>query len=170
MAQDPALTPVMLEGAQIAFRNFTGRPSEFNQEGSRSFTIFLPEEMAVDLSEKGWNVRQLKPRPEDAEEGMEPRPILDVAVSWKFKPPTVALITSRGRTNIGEDQVAMLDEADIAMVENEAGDLVPGVDLIMNPSRWEVGGRGGIKAYLKSGFFTIVENPLELKYAQLPAQ
>jgi hypothetical protein len=66
------------------------------------------------------------------------------------------LITSRGRTNLGEDAVEMLDWADIL-----------NVDLIVRPYEWNVNGKTGIKAYLQSIYVTIQEDALEQKYSEL---
>lgn len=67
------------------------------------------------------------------------------------------MITSRGRTPLGEDEVSILDWADLA-----------NVDLIVNPYHWDVNGRQGVSAYLQTIFATIEEDELELKYADVP--
>lgn len=144
-----------LEGAEILFRNFSGKPGTFNAEGDRNFCVILPEHVAAKMIEAGMNVRELKPR----EEGDAPKPYIQVKVKYRgrkglVKPPRVVLITSSGRTNLGEDDVNVLDFADIRRV-----------DLIINPYRGVINGREFTAAYLKTLFVTIEEDELERKYA-----
>lgn len=151
MAND--IENVMIEGATLIYRNFSGKESQYNREGDRNFGVILPEEVAADLIPLGWNVRRLKPRDLD-EEGVEPAPYISVAVSYKIKPPRIVMITSKARTNLDEERVGVLDWAEIKTA-----------DLIFRPYEWTARGESGVKAYLQSLFVTIDEDPLELKYA-----
>jgi hypothetical protein len=145
---------VMMEGVRIVFRNFAGKEGQYNREGDRNFAVLLDDTVANSMAEDGWNVKWLKPREEEADESAQA--YLQVSVSYKGRPPRIVLITSRGRSNLGEDQVEMLDWADIK-----------NVDLIVRPYEWTVNQKTGIKAYLQSIYVTIEEDPLELKYAEL---
>jgi len=148
---------IVMEGVQILFRNFAGEEGQYNREGDRNFAVLLDEKTAQELGEDGWNVKVLKPR-EEEEEDVE-RPYLPVSVSFKGRPPRIVMITSRGKTVLGEDEVAMLDWADIT-----------NVDLIVRPYNWEVNNKTGIKAYLQSLYVTIEEDELERKYAEIDSQ
>lgn len=150
MANEPMT--FMIEDAQMVFRNFAGKEGQYNRAGDRNFCVFLDEETATQMAADGWNIRTLEAK----EEGDIQRPYIQVAVNFKNRPPRVVLISSTGRTNLDEDSVEVLDYADIRLV-----------DLIANASYWEVNGKTGIKAYLKSLFVTINEDELEKKYASL---
>ena len=148
---------VVMEGVRIIFRNFAGKEGQYNREGDRNFAVLLDEKVANDMAEDGWNIKWLKPREEEEEE--EQQAYMSVSVNFKGRPPRVVLVTSRGRTNLDEDSVEMLDWADIT-----------NVDLIVRPYEWSVNGKTGIKAYLQSIYITIEEDALELKYADLDEQ
>lgn len=141
---------VLMEDVQIIFRNFEGKEGMYNRAGDRNFGILLDEKTALDMLDDGWNIKYLKPRDEEDDED---RPWLPVSVSFKNRPPNIYLLAGGNRTRLDEDTCALLDVVDIKMV-----------DLLINPYTWEVNGKGGIKAYLKSIFVTINEDPLEKKY------
>lgn len=150
---------VLMEGVRIIFRNFEGKEGQYNRAGDRNFAVLLDEETANAMSEDGWNVKWLKPRDDD-EEDTPPQAYLQVSVNFdKGRPPRVVMITSRGRTNLDEDTVEMLDWADIT-----------NVDLIIRPYEWSVNNKTGIKAYLQSIYVTVEEDELERKYAELDQQ
>lgn len=143
-----------MEGAKIIFRNLAGREGKYNREGDRNFCVLLDVVTARAMEEDGWNIKRLRPREED--EGLEPQAYLPVSVSYKSRPPRVVLITSKGRTPLTEDVVEFVDMVDIKYV-----------DLTINPYKWEVNGKGGVKAYLSTLYVIVHEDPLDLKYADL---
>mgnify|MGYP003576576433 CR=1 FL=1 len=145
---------VMMEGVRIIFRNFAGKEGQYNREGDRNFAVLLDENVARTMAEDNWNVKWLNPR--EDEEGQEPQAYLPVSVNFKGRPPRIVLITGRGRTNLDEDSVEMLDWADIL-----------NVDMIIRPYAWDVNGKTGIKAYLQSIYVTIEEDALEQKYNEM---
>lgn len=141
----------MVEDAQIIFRNFQGKEGKFNKEGERSFSVILEEEAAQDMINDGWNVKFLKPREDD--EDQVHTPYIQVKVRFDPRPPRIMMMTSRARTQLGEDGVEVLDWADIASA-----------DLICTGFEYDVNGNQGVSAYLKSLFVNIEEDYLEQKY------
>lgn len=144
---------VMLEGVRLAFRNFSGKEGQYNREGDRNFAAILPNEIGEEMAKDGWNVKYLKPREEDE----QPQAYIQVAVAFKGRPPRVVMLTSRGRTNLGEDELNILDWAEIRSA-----------DIVIRPYEWSVSGKSGVKAYLQSLYVTIEEDELERKYADVP--
>lgn len=144
---------IILEDATMIFKNFAGREREFNSAGDRNFSVVLEPKLAKAMKADGWRVKQLKPR----EEGEEGDYHLKVNVNYgKGRPPRVVLISSRGRTDLGSDEVDILDWADIKKC-----------DMIVN-GWWSDTAGGGYGGFLKSLFVTINEDDLELKYAGVP--
>lgn len=142
----------MVEDAELIYRNFRGEKGMYNPQGDRTFNVILDDKAAEAMAQDGWAVKF--PESGEDDEETRKRPHIKVKVGYKIRPPKIVLITSTSRTNLTEETVGMLDWADILKV-----------DLIAQASVWNVGGKSGIAAYLKTMFVTIDEDPLELKYA-----
>jgi len=140
---------IVFENAKIFWRNFAGKEGRYNPAGRRNFCLAIPDEMVETMVNDGWNVRQIPPR----EEGEDPLYYISVAVSFGAYPPKIWIISGKSKTLLDEEAVSALDYAEI---EN--------VDLIIRPYTWDVGGRSGIKAYLKKMYITVVQDDLEMKY------
>lgn len=145
------VAPFTLENAEIVSKNFAGHAQRYTPEGLRTFLLILPEELANRLTELGWNVSHLRPR----EEGDTPTPVLNVTVSYKYyQPPEVYMVVGRNKTLLTEENIAVLDSAEIA-----------NVDLRVRGRVWGDENKGGIKAYLEKMYVTVIPDELDAKYA-----
>lgn len=145
------LDNVIIEDAQIRFRNFSGKGDKFNPEGKRNFCVLLDEPLANALKSDGWNIKYLRPR----DEGDKPQPYMQVNVNFDgYQPPKIYLITGKGKTLLDKDTVSTLDWAEIEKV-----------DIIINPYVWDTGDKQGVKGYVKTMYVMIAEDELDRKYA-----
>ena len=148
---------VVIEGAKLVFKNFSGKVSEYNRNGQRNFSVLIDDELASKLEEDGWPVKYRKPREDDPEQYRQP--FLPVKVQFNMYPPTVVMITSRGKRKLDENTIGQLDWARIS-----------NADVQIRPYNYPAinGKPAGVSAYLKSLYVTIIGDPLETKYADIP--
>ena len=134
---------ILIEGAKIGFRNFSGKESDYNAAGDRNFCVFIDKELAHKLEEDGWNVKWTKPRDDQD----DPSPFLPVKVNYKNRPPKITMIVGGTKQNILEDDVHILDWCEIEKV-----------DLSINPYNWTVRGKEGVKAYVNAMRIYVIED------------
>lgn len=155
--QQSGIASVTLRDVRLLFKNFEGREGQYNRAGDRNFLVLLPVEIAGAMAEEGWNIKTLKPRA-DAEPDEPLQDYIQVSIKWgKGQPPNVVLVTAGGRNKLDEETVDILDWAPLARV-----------DLIIRPYQWDVQGKTGVKAYLKTLFAFMEEDELEREYASIP--
>lgn len=145
----------LIDQARIMFRNFEGKPGQFNAAGQRNFHVLLTPEMEQVLLADGFNVKYLKQREEDE----VPQGHLKINVKMDSNiPPKIFIVTSKGRRQLTVDMLQMVDWADFA-----------NIDLIFSRYKrdWP-DGRTTVTAYLTTFFGTIREDELELRYADVP--
>lgn len=135
---------VVIEGAHIWARNFKGEERlPYNPKGSRNFCLSLPEDLAQQMIDEGWNVKYDR----------DDIPYIPVKVSYGKYPPKIYRVTSHGKTRLDEDMVGDLDD-----------DEIENIDLIVRPYCYNVNGKSGVKAYVKDMYVTVAENALIDKY------
>ena len=127
---------LQIDDARIIYRNFAGRGDKYNREGDRNLAVVIPdEEMANELTDRGWNIKIKPPR----EDGDPPFMFLPVKVKFNDRGPNVYLKTGSNQNRLDEESIGLIDNIDIV-----------GVDLDVRPYDWEVNGKEGRTAYLQS--------------------
>lgn len=183
------LADLPIFGAELIFRNFEGRETDYNRAGDRNFSVVIPTiEQAIELYNVGWNVQI---RPKEAATRQEMKSAcrtfdervewlsqrgelqdalfhLKVSVSYKYidKQPKIFLVDE----NAKQLEEFKPDNSDPENPKAPAGistlDLAPIIncDLTINPSYWSKGGRSGYMAFLKEAYITIPTSPVTEKY------
>ena len=132
---------LQINDARIVYRNFSGKPSDFNREGDRNFSLVIPDQETAELlRNEGWNVKIKPPR----EDGDEPFIVLPVKVKFNTRGPRVYLKSGKVNRRLNEETIGMLDNIDILKI-----------DLDIRPYDWVMfegtkNEKSGRSAYLQS--------------------
>lgn len=149
---------ITIENARLIYKNFSGKGTDYNAEGDRNFCIVLNEELAADLSERGFNVKTKLPKEGYEEQG--PLNYLKVKVTLHFgdnRDADIYRIVGNKRVKLDEKTVGTLDWDDIV-----------NVDLRIRPWNWTKGNRTGVSAFLDAMYVTVKEDALAAKYSDEP--
>lgn len=137
-----------IENATLRYKNFSGTRDAYHP-GQRNFSVLLDEESAAMLKADGWNVKA-KPSKTDPDEMVYTLP---VSLRFDVYPPKIVMLAGNNRTYLDENTAGELDRAEIK-----------NVDLMIRPREWEVNGKKGVKAMLKTAYVTIEMDDLDMKY------
>ena len=119
-----------IDCAEVIFKNFSGAPGRFNDEGDRNFCVVISDaNLLSQLQTEGWKIKMLAPR--DGYD--EPRYYLPVTVKYGDYPPKIHTVTRNATTLLDEKSVGTLDRLRFERV-----------DLAISPSKWEINGNTGI--------------------------
>jgi hypothetical protein len=151
---------LLLENVQITYRNFAGAAGQFNPAGIRTYSVILENmEEAQAIEALGWKVKYSKLKEDGSEPDFPAHMPITVKYHPQLPPPRVKMITSRGITSMGEPDIDILDFMSIKKC-----------DMTLRPYHWKhkLSGNEGVKNMCSSIYITILEDALELKYADLP--
>ena len=127
---------LQIDDARIVYRNFAGEASAYNREGDRNFAVVIEtEEQERALVEEGWNVKA-KPSRSDPDDIFR---FLPVKIKFNDRGPAIYMAMGDKEVKLDENNVKLLDKADIARV-----------DLDIRPYDWEVNKKTGRSAYLSA--------------------
>ena len=142
------------------FRNFRGEKRKapngkiVNDEGKRNFNLALnlPVEALDELAATGLNIKELKPK--DDEYGDEPLRFVKVNVAFGGKfPPNLYLVSGNKMHELAEGELGLLD-----------GSRFANVDLVIRTYHKD---ENSTTLYLQKGYFTIQQDPISAKYANM---
>lgn len=144
---------LLLENVTLIFRNFSGAPDRFHPNGCRpNFSILLDAPRAEKLISEGWRCKKLAARDFDEED----KYVMKVNINMDSNnPPYILMISELGKRKLTEDTIASLDYAEIKTA-----------DVVVNPYQRNPG--DPYSAYLKTMTVEIAEDPLMLKYRNVP--
>jgi hypothetical protein len=162
---------ITLENVKLIWRNFAGEKKQYNEAGKRNFAIALDEDLALELYDVGWpvkdNVSKVNDPTHAADEVLYHLP---VTVKMDGKRPARVFIVAPAKNPKPDapKNVKTLITPETAMVVDWARfDLV---DLKLSPYNYDFNNRKGVTAYLVSMFGFLHVDDLEQKYADIPEE
>jgi len=92
----------VLHGARILFPNFAGDEQDYNPAGKRNFRLQLPEDLAMELKDRGAYVR-IRPV---QNEGDEDQRLIKIGV---YQDADIRLLSGKAMTSVPIDNLDMVD-------------------------------------------------------------
>lgn len=153
---DHRLPNLKLEEAALMFRpNFSGKPTRWNAQGDRDFTVRIPIDIADDLYADGWPVKFTNPRDDD-----DPSvPYMKVKVKYGDYPPQIYRVADGNAKLLNEKTIGLLDSDNILYVDAEVRAWYYGDAYPTSPDRGT-----GYSAYVVKMYVVVEEDWLGKKY------
>jgi hypothetical protein len=136
------------------FRNFRGEKRKYNDEGKRNFNLALnlPDEALNDLAATGLKIKELAG---NEEYGDAPTRFVKVNVAFGGKVPPELYLCS------GKRKPKLLTQNELGLLD---GARFSNVDLNIRTYHRD---ENTCTLYLQKGYFTIEQDPISAKYANL---
>lgn len=120
MAEMQYRDSILIADTKFIFRtNFAGDPAKdkFHSSTRRGNLIIPNEELALEMADAGYNIKQTNPR-EGEEEGFVPTYFVPIIIGYNHprKKPKVYLVTNGVPTELDEDTVGMIDDVYVTNV------------------------------------------------------
>lgn len=147
------MAPLIINNANIGYKNFEGRVSATNKYGERTFVIFFEDDVAKDMQDRGWNIKWPKDKLENPDS--EKQAFLPVKLKFRTRdnrPTSVKIVKIMGDNHffLGEEDVKDLDKLKLL-----------NVDLKVRPYEFEP---GRYSAFLDTIYATVEMDPFFEKY------
>jgi hypothetical protein len=164
---------IKLEGIQLIWRNFAGEKKLYNENGKRQFAIPLEEDLALELYDAGWNVKDNVNKVNDpTHAASEVLYHLDVTVKMDGRvAPRIFMVAKKWSENEQREISVrtLLDDENVPLAILDYAP-VDYADVILRPFNWDVNGKQGVSGYLKTLFAFLKQDDLESKYAHIPIE
>ena len=138
---------LVVEGGAIIYRNFSGQPTKFNPNGGkRTFALVMPQRVADELVDRGWNVKHRAPRDEEDDDMYWTEIVVNMESEF---PPRISLITRYGE----KENMTVLSQENVGLLDTS---ILTNVDLVIHPyahGRMNAAG-ATVKGYLKTLYAT----------------
>jgi len=118
-----------LEHATLIFRNFSGKPRQYNPGGLRSFGVLIDASITDDMIVEGWNIKTAKENVKDKSFSFL---LIALASETVFLP----------RVNLNGKFLGDIAKLDTTVIEDAT--------LEISGKFWEFGERSGYKAYMET--------------------
>lgn len=144
---------IIVENAEIEYPQFSGEKTPNNTDGKRGFNLIIRDpEKAQEFANDGWLIKHHDPRDGDNDE----YDYLPVAIRFDKYPPNIYKVNPDMPEPVllNEDGVSLLPEYTKAYLN---------IDVVISPSFWNVSGKSGIKAYVKTMYLRIVDGEYPAK-------
>lgn len=160
---------ITLENIRLIWKNFAGEKKQFNEAGKRNFAIPLDEELALELYEAGWpvkdNVKKVNDPSNPAEEVLYHMPVI-VRLDGK-RPARIFMVApaKNPKPDAPKNVKTLITEETAVVVDWARFDLI---DVKLSPHNYDFNGKRGVTAYLVTMFGFVHVDSLEEKYADIP--
>lgn len=138
---------LVVEGGAIIYRNFAGQPTKFNPNGGkRTFALVIPQMVADQLIDRGWNVKHRPPRDEEEDDMYYTEIVVNMESEF---PPRINLLTRYGE----KENMVQLNEENVSLLDTS---ILTDIDLVIHPyahGRTNAAG-ATVKGYLKTMYAT----------------